>query len=92
MEIHNNIFDANSMVLYEDLMINNKDKIQKMYFSKIIRLNRNDIYKIPIYNYRSFDLFSDINVYYNKLHNFTIKDLPDALLPLIPKRILFMSI
>ena len=77
MEIHNNIFDANSMVLYEDLMINNKDKIQKMYFSKIIRLNRNDIYKIPIYNYRSFDLFSDINVYYNKLHNFTIKDLPE---------------
>ena len=33
MEIHNNIFDVNSMVLYEDLMINNKDKIQKMYFS-----------------------------------------------------------
>ena len=33
MEIHNNIFDANSLVLYEDLMINNKDKIQKMYFT-----------------------------------------------------------
>ena len=73
----NNMFHIDSMSLYEDLVINKKKKTHQTYYSDITQIKTNKTYKIPIYNYRVFDLISDINIYYNQLNNFTIKDLPN---------------
>lgn len=73
----NNMFHIESMSLYEDLVINKKKNTHQTYYSDVIQIKINNSYKIPIYNYRVFDLVSDINIYYNQLNNFTIKDLPN---------------
>ena len=65
--ILNNMFNnVDTMLLYEDLIINKKLENNTIYYSQTIRLNKNNTYKLPLFNYNYFDLLSDISIYYNK--------------------------
>lgn len=75
--ILDNVFNnVDTISLYQDLIINKKIENSTIYYSKKIRINKNNTYKLPLFNCNYFDLLSDVSIYYNKC-KYIIKELPE---------------